>query len=48
MKPSHTLAEEWFREAIEVYLESLVAHQENIPRETKSFLGVVSGVLQMA
>ena len=36
------------REAIEVYLESLVAHKENIPKETKSFLGVVSGVMQMA
>jgi len=30
------------KEAIEVYLESLAAHNEAIPEETKSFQGVVS------
>ena len=30
-------AEKNIREAIEVYLESLIAHQEEIPEEIKSF-----------
>ena len=29
-------------EAIELYLESLTAHKEQIPQETKSFYGTVS------
>ena len=34
-------AERNIREAIEVYLESLVAHKEPIPEEEKSFLGEI-------
>lgn len=34
-------AEVNIKEAIEVYLESLAAHREMIPEETKSYQGVV-------
>ena len=37
-------AEKNIKEAIELYLESLAAHKEPIPKETKSFQGVVSVV----
>lgn len=35
-------AERNIAEAIEIYLESLAAHKEPIPQETKSFYGTVS------
>jgi predicted RNase H-like HicB family nuclease len=35
-------AEKNIREAIEVYLESLIAHQEEIPEEIRSFQSKVS------
>lgn len=34
-------AEKNIKEAIELYLESLAAHQEAVPEETKSFQGIV-------
>ncbi|MBI2676747.1 MAG: type II toxin-antitoxin system HicB family antitoxin [Candidatus Yanofskybacteria bacterium] len=34
-------AEKNIREAIELYIESLVAHREPIPKEVKSFQGTV-------
>jgi len=35
-------AERNVREAIQIYLESLIAHGESIPEETKSFQGRVT------
>ncbi len=35
-------AEENIKEAIEVYLQSVAANQETIPRESKSFYGTVN------
>ena len=34
-------AERHVKEAIELYLESLAAHREQIPEETRSFQGIV-------